>query len=258
VDGNGIRLNTCRQPGDSSTNFASACLNDDISGSPHITDSALDLKVPGATNAPTTFYAHVLDWRGDARPDMLYVLNVNGLVEPMSIQTTSLAAAARGLSYSQVLSALNAAAPVSWSLTSGNLPPGLFLDHTGTITGTATADGTYTFNLQATDSANPPQVVTATESIRVVERVKITSSPNFPDACVNQPYSYTLTVSGGATPFIWTFFSSNWVAINLDPNTGIFSGIPNVTGTFAGSLGVNDATTYFDSQNVSLTVKNCP
>jgi hypothetical protein len=34
-------------------------------------DSALDFKAPGAANTNTTFYVHVFDWRGDARPDML-------------------------------------------------------------------------------------------------------------------------------------------------------------------------------------------
>lgn len=79
VDGNGLRLSTCRQPGDTSTTFASSCINDDISASPHIQDSALDFQVPGAATAATTFYVHVLDWRGDARPDMTYSLTVSGL-----------------------------------------------------------------------------------------------------------------------------------------------------------------------------------
>lgn len=82
VDGNGVRLNTCRQPGDTSTTFAGPCINDDISASPHIQDSALDFQVPGASNTSTTFYIHVFDWRGDARPDMTYFLQVSGAITP--------------------------------------------------------------------------------------------------------------------------------------------------------------------------------
>ena len=70
VDSSGSQLTTCRQPGNAGTTFASACVNDDVA--PGDLGSELDFKVPGAANTPTTFYVHVLDWRGDARPDMGY------------------------------------------------------------------------------------------------------------------------------------------------------------------------------------------
>jgi hypothetical protein len=76
VDGNGVQLTTCRQPGDTTTNFTSPCINDDKSATPHLQDSALDLQVPAAN---TTFYVHVFDFRGDARPDMVYHLQVSGV-----------------------------------------------------------------------------------------------------------------------------------------------------------------------------------
>jgi hypothetical protein len=83
VDGNGVRLSMCRQPGDTTNNFTSACINDDISLTPtHLQDSALDFLVPGTGSVPTKFYVHVLDWRGDARPDMTYNLNVSGVIPP--------------------------------------------------------------------------------------------------------------------------------------------------------------------------------
>jgi hypothetical protein len=75
VDANGARLNTCRQPGDTSTTFTGNCINDDISASPHVQDSAIDFQVGNVT----TFYVHVFDWRGDARPDMTYTLQVSGI-----------------------------------------------------------------------------------------------------------------------------------------------------------------------------------
>ncbi|MBS1849492.1 MAG: hypothetical protein JST79_01155 [Acidobacteria bacterium] len=78
VDASGTRYTTCRQPGGST--FSSVCVNDDVDGS--TVDSALDFQVPGPANSPTTFYVHVLDWRGDARPDLLYSLSISGLVSP--------------------------------------------------------------------------------------------------------------------------------------------------------------------------------
>ena len=258
VDGNGTRYSTCRQPGDTSSNFTSACINDDIGGSPPVLDSALDFQVPGVTNSAITFYVHVLDWRGEARPDMNYSLVVSGAVSPLSIVATPLLPATRGLSYSQQLSSADSIGTVSWSKASGNLPPGLTLSTTGAITGIATADGTYSFTVKASDSGNPPQTATAQEVIQVAEPIKITSPATMPDACVDRPYAFAPQSSGGVPPLSWGFTSNMWVSISLDNSTGAFSGTASVTGTFMGRLAVTDATTNFDSQNVTLTVKQCP
>ncbi len=257
VDGNGQPLTTCRQPGDTSSNFNSACINDDISASPRVQDSALDFQVPGASNVSDTFYAHVLDWRGDARPDMTYTLQISGIIPPLAVATSSLAPGSNGVAYSRQLASVDGTGTITWSVLGGALPPGLTMSASGGISGTPTTDGTYTFTVQATDSANPPQTATAPESIQIVGPLQILSSV-FPNACVNQPYSYPLQTSGGAPPLQWGFYSPNWVAINLDPSTGVFSGTTNVAGTFTGTLMATDATGRTVSQSVSLTVTQCP
>jgi hypothetical protein len=258
VDANGTRLSTCRQPGDTSANFSSSCINDDIGGGTASLDSALDLRLSGSTNIAVTFYAHVVDWRGRARPDMNYSVIVSGIASPLSITATPLIPAARGLSYSQQLSSADGAGSVSWVLAGGALPPGLGLDSSGVIAGVATSDGTFAFAVRATDSASPAQTTTAQEQINVVEPISITSAATWPDACVNQPYSFAIHTAGGTPPLFWGFYSSNWVAISMDQSTGIFSGSSNVTGTFHGTVSLGDATNHFISQNVTLTVKQCP
>lgn len=259
VDGNGARQSSCRQPGDTTTNFSSSCINDDIGGNPPVLDSALDYKVPGAPNTATTFYIHVLDWRGDARPDMRYNLQVSGAVEPLIVQTPSVAAAARMLPYTQQLTAGNAVGAVSWSVIGGILPPGITLAPSGAFSGSATTDGSYAFTVQATDSSTPPQTATAAETILVVEPVKITSPAVWPDACLNKPYSFTVQATGGAPPFQWSFVSTTlWPGFSLDQSTGTFSGSAPITGAFAGNVGVSDATLLGASQSISVTVKTCP
>jgi hypothetical protein len=42
------------------------------------TDSLLFFQVPSSATGPTTFYVRVLDWRGDARPDLIYQISVSG------------------------------------------------------------------------------------------------------------------------------------------------------------------------------------
>ncbi len=78
VDANNNRPSLCDDPlyypfG----SYTSPCLNDDIPNG-KTTDSILILQVPATNTGPLTFYAHVLDWRGDARPDFIYTITVTG------------------------------------------------------------------------------------------------------------------------------------------------------------------------------------
>ena len=251
---NGQRFQTCTQP-----SYSSPCLNDDLDST--TLDSALDLKVPGSSNMQTTFYVHVFDWRGDARPDMQYYLNISGVVEPMAISPSTLGpGATRGVSYQQQFTAQGGTGNVSWSLDGGSLPGGWFLSSSGLLSGVATTDGFYSFTIKATDSANPPQTARAQYTLQIAEPLVITSSATFPNACLNKPYSFTVQTSGGLPPIHFSFVSNLWVPINLDVNTGTFSGVAGNLGTFTGSLGALDSAQPFSSsgQNISLTVVNCP
>jgi hypothetical protein len=189
---------------------------------------------------------------------MLYSLSVSGANDPLKITSTSLTPAARGLSYSQQLTSANGSGAISWTLSSGSLPPGITLNSSGVLTGPATTDGTYSFTVQAADSSTPPQVVTAAEQIQVVDPVKIVSSPTLPAACINQPYSFAMQSSGGIQPFFWGFISNYWIGINLDSSTGVFSGTSPITGTFTGKVILSDATGHYFTQDISLTVNQCP
>ena len=82
VDVNGRQFTTCRNPGDDTPDangvvdltplaFDDACANDDIIPGVNI-NSQLQFRVPGASGTVVDFYLHVLDFRGDARPDMQY------------------------------------------------------------------------------------------------------------------------------------------------------------------------------------------
>ena len=260
VDGNGVRLNTCRQPGDTSTTFAGPCINDDISASPHVQDSAIDFQVPGTRDTSSTFYIHVFDWRGDARPDMSYNLQVSGAVVPLSVNSTPLQIAAHGVSYSQQLTSNNGVPPISWSVVSGSLPPGLTMNQAGLISGTPTTVATYPFAVQASDSGSPPQTASTQEQIQVIEPVKMTSSAAWPDACVNQLYTFTVTTSGGLPPLTFGWFGdSGWPLTTIDQSTGTYSGTPTQIGTFKDRVQVTDKSVYYsDSQLINLTVKQCP
>lgn len=254
LDHTGQRYSTCVQP-----SFNSSCLNDDLDST--TLDSALDFKVPGPASVQTTFYVHVFDWRGDARPDMQYYLNISGVVEPLSISPSSLGlGATRGVNYQQQFATKGGTGSVTWSVDSGSLPAGWALSSSGLLSGVATTDGSYTFEVQAVDSANPPQIARTQYSLLIAEPVIITSSGVFPNACLNKPYSFTVQTTGGIPPIEFSFYSPSWVPINLNQSNGTFSGIAGTLGTFTGSLGAIDSAQppSTNGQPVSLTVVNCP
>lgn len=64
VDANGIVLNACVAPA-----FIEPCISDDEVQGVQL-DSFLQIQINAGPGA--TFYLHVVDWRGDARPDLLY------------------------------------------------------------------------------------------------------------------------------------------------------------------------------------------
>ncbi len=85
VDVNNVRFQTCNDVGDDAPPppvtpdptpgaFDDACINDDINLGV-VQDSKLEFQVPAGT---TTFFVRVLDFRGDARPDLLYDIIISG------------------------------------------------------------------------------------------------------------------------------------------------------------------------------------
>jgi hypothetical protein len=103
---------------------------------------------------------------------------------PLTIVTSYLPSGSVGIEYSQTLTAGCGVFPYTWSIASGNFPPGLSLDsNTGEIFGTPSSAGTYTFAIEVTDADS--STATRQFSISIV----------LPDLTVS---SLTVPASGGA------------------------------------------------------------
>lgn len=81
VDVNGQRFTTCKSTEDDDVDttpdaFNDVCMDDDITPGTN-RDSRLYIRVPGASGTVVDLYVHVLDFRGDARPDFLYGFGAN-------------------------------------------------------------------------------------------------------------------------------------------------------------------------------------
>lgn len=77
-----------------------------------------------------------------------------------TISTIALNGLTQGVTFSQTLQAVGTT-PISFAVTSGTLPAGLSLSSLGTISGTPTGSGAYSFTVTATNTAgSDPQVLT--------------------------------------------------------------------------------------------------
>ena len=78
-----------------------------------------------------------------------------------------------------------------------------------------------------------PKAVAASDLLRI-------TIGNLPTGGVGQPYSVTLTASGGTPPYTWTV-SGLPPGLNLNSSTGEISGYPAKDGTFKVTIAVNDS-----------------
>jgi hypothetical protein len=82
------------------------------------------------------------------------ILTVNGAPSPLAITTTSLPGGQAGTAYSATLAASGGVPPYSWYIGSGALPPGLSISSGGSISGTPSSAGSYSFTAEVKDSAS--------------------------------------------------------------------------------------------------------
>ena len=90
------------------------------------------------------------------------------VIAQLVITTESAPSAPFGSPYSLGLAAAGGTPPYTWSVSRGDLPPGLSLSASGAITGSPNAAGTFTFSAQVTDSATPPQTAQRAFTIQVL------------------------------------------------------------------------------------------
>jgi hypothetical protein len=254
LDENGQRLQSCYGP-----QYSSPCLSDDYAPGNHNFD--LELQTPGAAGVPTTFYAHVFDWRGDARPDMVYGLHVNGVTQPLSFGPASLGlGATRGVNYQKQFVASGGTGTATFTTSSGALPPGWSLSASGVLGGEATTTGIYTFSVRATDSATSPQIAERSFTLQIAEPLVITSSMDV-TVCAYKSFALRLETTGGLPPTRWSYSFQRWRAgIELEADTGFLIGYAGQPDDFLGFVGVGDSADPPSGQGgqFALHIADCP
>jgi hypothetical protein len=189
---------------------------------------------------------HVIDNLGGSVYQTV-TLNVNA---PPSINSATLSQGDQGFNYPpQQLVASNGTPPYSnWSVSSNSLPPGLNLNpSTGSISGTPTGTGNYSFSVTVRDALGvtsaaqnfsiqvnlPPSFVNLPAAHRY-------AGPSLPSAPVGSSYSYSIPFANGTSPFTWT--EKGALPAGLNFSNGTISGM--ATG---GSFSPYDAGTWSTS-----------
>ncbi|MFN7973898.1 MAG: Ig domain-containing protein [Acidobacteriota bacterium] len=159
-----------------------------------------------------------------------------------------------GVPYSQTVTASGGAAPYTFALTAGALPPGLGLNaNTGVISGTPTTAGTYNFTITATDSAG----CTGSQAYTVVINCGVvTVNPGtLPNGTVGVPYSQTVTASGGTAPYTFAVTAGALPpGLGLNANTGVVSGTPTTPGTYNFTITATDAVGCTGNQAYAVVI----
>ena len=180
---------------------------------------------------------------------------------PLTITTTTLPGGTVGQPYSQSVTATGGAAPYSWSVLSGSLPPGLALSPTGTpsatLSGTPTTQGTFNFTVQVTDTASATDTQALSITIAAAAALTITTT-SLPGGSVGQAYSQSVTATGGTTPYSWSVVSGSLPpGLSLSPTgtpSATISGTPTTAGTHNFTVQVTDNVAATDTQALSITV----
>jgi len=121
---------------------------------------------------------------------------------PLTITTTTLPPATVGAAYPVTLQATGGTPPYTWSLNPGSsLPPGLGLSPDGTIGGTPTQAGTFSFTVKVTDSSTPVQTDTQALSLTInPSSVTCAAADLNGDGIVDGMDQATLVAAFGACP----------------------------------------------------------
>jgi large repetitive protein len=191
-----------------------------------------------------------------------YTLTVS--TAAITFTPSTLPSGAAGVAYnSTTFTATGGIAPYHFSVATGSsLPAGLTLSSSGTLSGTPTSAGSFSFSIQATDADNASGTQAFTVSIGAATITLTPSSPTLPAATAETTYSETFSSSGGTAPYHYSITAGALPPGLTLSSAGTLNGTPTAAGTYNVTVQSLDSSTgtgapFFTSRAYSLTV-NAP
>jgi hypothetical protein len=144
----------------------------------------------------------------------------------------------------------------TWSVQSGTLPAGVTLSSSGVLQGTPTTVGTYQFVVRARSGDLSD---TETLTLVVVEPLDI-AQPAVRPAEVAIPFNLQLQATGGGPPgaptYKWSLAEGAVLpnGLTLNPDTGLISGTPTVSGAFPVKVAVTDGIGFSTTEDVAVAI----
>ena len=189
----------------------------------------------------------------------IYLLDTNaGLVlrlvpSDLGITTARLPQGNVNAAYTANLSVSGGTPPYAWSIAAGGLPQGLTLDPaSGSISGIPTIATSQSVIVRVEDSASARHE--RSFSITVTPPPLVVDAVSLPEGRLGQPYTTSLSASGGAPPYSWSVAGGILPpGVNLG-NNGSLSGTPGDEGQFQFIARVDDSAGEIATRTVALSI----
>ncbi|WP_206543617.1 beta strand repeat-containing protein, partial [Sphingomonas sanguinis] len=174
----------------------------------------------------------------------------------LTLAPASVSGGTAGTAYSQAFATSGGTAPYSYAIVAGALPGGVTLSGSGTLAGTPTQSGSFTFSVNALDSSTGSGPYSATRSYTLsIAAPTLTLAPaTLVNAMVGSAYSQALTVSGGTAPYSYAVTAGALPAGLTLSSTGTLSGTPSAPGTSNFTITATDIQNFTAVRAYTVTV----
>jgi hypothetical protein len=187
-----------------------------------------------------------------------FSFNVAPVDSGLRFISTVLPAARVGHPYNARISVTGGDPPYAWHIVNGDLPPGLALStNTGSIIGTPTCHGAYTFIVHTFDVAQ--HSIARQFTLRVERRLAALRilTDTLEEGEFGEEYRDTIVAEGGRLPYTWSVSAGALPSgLSLHPTQGVLSGTPTDFGVWAASITVVDKLGSNDVHSYVLRILN--
>lgn len=215
-----------------------------------------DAGVIAGTPTSAGIYTFTVRASDSANANVQATFTLNVLNSNFSITTQTLPNGRVGLPYLQTIQTSGGVLPIRieilGTITSGNPPPGLIMSIGGTLQGTPTTQGTYTFSVRATDNQN--LVAQATYTVVIGPPAPVITTASLPNGQAGVMYNQQLAAAGGTAPYTYSVVTGPLPpGLTLSPS-GQISGNPSQQGNYTFTIRVQDAAQQSSDSTFAVTI----